>query len=90
MECPLLTCRELASFLLEYVSGELPSDTRRSFEEHLAVCPNCVRYLEQYRATIEVSRSAIEVPESTVADCPEELVKAILALRARAAGAQHG
>jgi anti-sigma factor RsiW len=77
-----VTCRELAAFILDYLSGELPGDVRRTFEHHLTICPNCVRYLEQYQATIELGRNALSEPDDGVpASVPEELVQAILTAR---------
>ena len=48
-----MTCRDFAEFLLEYVEGELPAETRRRFDEHMAICPDCVHYLQHYTETIE-------------------------------------
>ena len=75
-----MTCREFADFIMDYVAGELPPDVRNPFERHLSCCPNCERYLAQYRATVEAGRTAFadldaEVPE----DVPEDLIRAILA-----------
>ena len=77
-----MTCRELASFLADYLDGTLPVVTRRTFDEHLALCPNCVRYLEQYRGAIAVGRAAVtQLEAAAAADFPEDLRKAILAAR---------
>jgi len=74
-----VTCRELASFLADYLDGHLRPDIQRTFEEHLSLCPNCVRYLAQYRATIDVGRAAIAQLEAAVAaDFPDDLKQAIL------------
>ena len=40
-----MKCRELAEFLIDYVSGELPDETRVHFELHLTRCRNCHAYL---------------------------------------------
>jgi anti-sigma factor RsiW len=79
----VLTCREIADFLLDYVSGELPDVHVAQFERHLAVCPACVDYIRSYKAAIQLSRNAFDelVDETAV---PEELVQAILATRRRA------
>jgi anti-sigma factor RsiW len=76
-----VTCRDFAEFLLGYVEGALPADTRRRFDTHLAICPDCVRYLQHYTGTITAGRVAMadELP----ADVPEDLVRAILAARER-------
>jgi anti-sigma factor RsiW len=73
-----MTCREIADFLADYVSGDLPPDVLEPFEHHLRLCPNCRAYLETYRATIEVGRLAWAPDEDAVTEFPEELVAAVL------------
>ena len=74
-----MTCREFADFLDSYIAGELPCDVRSAFEHHLAVCLNCVRYLDQYRLSIELGRGAFQPSDGDVpADVPEDVVRAIL------------
>jgi anti-sigma factor RsiW len=74
-----VTCRDFADFLLDYVEGALPTDTRRRFDEHMAICPDCVHYLQHYTETVKAGRLAMvdDLPE----DVPEELVSAILRAR---------
>ena len=81
-----MTCSELADFLADYVEGVLASSVRSAFESHLSVCPDCRKYLDSYRKTLELSKLAMRSPE-TVRDIPESLVAAILkAMRANGAG----
>lgn len=47
-----LTCQELVELVTAYREGALPADQRRRFDAHLAVCPPCVRYVEQLDVTI--------------------------------------
>ena len=74
-----MTCRDFAEFLLEYVEGQLPLEARRRFDEHLAICPDCVQYLQHYTETIKAGRLAMadDLPD----DVPDELVSAILTAR---------
>jgi len=77
---PMLTCRELIDFIAAYVEGGLASDERSDFETHLAVCPDCVNYLESYRETRRLETLAASdeaVPDSV----PEELIRAVLRSR---------
>jgi anti-sigma factor RsiW len=77
-----MTCRDFADFLSAYLSGELPTDLRAAFDEHIGVCPNCVRYLAQYRDSIAFSRAAFESGDAPVPDdVPEDLIAAILTAR---------
>jgi anti-sigma factor RsiW len=52
----MITCRELAEFLIDFVSDELPPEHRRRIEQHLNRCPPCVTYLETYQLTIKLTR----------------------------------
>jgi anti-sigma factor RsiW len=67
---------------MSYLDGELDADQRRRFEDHLADCADCVRFLREYRATVRAGQSAYadELP----ADVPDDLVKAIQAARQQA------
>lgn len=77
-----MTCRELVEFLADYLSGELPPETRGAFEDHLAHCPSCVVYLNTYRDTRELAKAALESPDAALPDdVPEDLVRAILEAR---------
>jgi anti-sigma factor RsiW len=81
-----VTCRELADFVMGYLDGELQADQRQRFEQHLAECPDCVRYLREYRATIRAGQEAFadaDADNEVPVDMPDDLVKAILAARAR-------
>ena len=77
-----MTCRDFAEFIDSYLARDLAAGTLASFEHHLSVCPNCRRYLAQYRDAIALGRTAFAHPaEAVPADVPEDLVAAILAAR---------
>lgn len=76
-----MTCREIADFLFEYISGELPVDVRARFERHLHVCPNCRAYLATYQATVALGRQAYRADAGS--DLPEEVVSAVMAALGR-------
>jgi anti-sigma factor RsiW len=83
-----VTCREFAEFIAQFLDGELPSAERQAFEDHLARCRNCARYLEGYRQTVAIGRQAFADPGGPLpADVPDELADAIL--RARRSGSRH-
>ena len=52
----MITCRQIAELLLDFVSGELSPEMKEHIEQHLEWCPPCVTYLETYRATIQITR----------------------------------
>ncbi len=82
----MLTCRELFEFLADYADGELEPAERERFEEHMAVCPHCVEYLDTYRKTIELAAASRQPQDSIPDDVPEDLIRAILASRGPKAG----
>jgi anti-sigma factor RsiW len=47
-----LTCQEIVELVTAYLEGELDESTTRTFEDHLATCPGCETYVEQFRVTI--------------------------------------
>lgn len=80
-EAVLLTCQELIDFLDDYVEENLAPPERERFEEHLAVCVACRRYLKSYRGTLRVLARVGRDDESVPAEVPPQLVAAILAAR---------
>ena len=76
----MITCREVADFLMQYLDHELPPIQRQEFERHLGACGPCVHYLDSYRQTIALGKQAFA---DDAASIPEELVQAILAARAK-------
>ena len=79
-----MTCRELTSFIGDYLAGELDMEARTEFDRHLAVCPNCRQYVADYQRTVQLSRSIVHGPDDAFpADVPDALVSAIVAARQR-------
>ena len=74
-----MTCREFADFVMDYFDGQLADAARARFDEHLAICPDCVHYLRQYRDTVHASQVAFD--DELPATIPNDLVQAILAAR---------
>jgi anti-sigma factor RsiW len=70
-------------FLDDYLAGALTADEHGCFESHLAVCPDCVAYVDSYRATMRLGREAFRGEDGEVADAPRALVEAILEARRR-------
>lgn len=80
----VVTCREFADFMTDYLSGELPADERAVFEHHLSLCVNCQRYLTSYRESVALGKRAFDDDAAAVpSSVPDDLVNAILAARRR-------
>lgn len=80
----MITCQEVVEHLMAYVNNELTVGERAAVDAHLAVCPECVRFLKNYEQTIRYELAAFDHSEQTIAESiPESLVQAILAARAK-------
>jgi predicted anti-sigma-YlaC factor YlaD len=67
-------------FLMQYMAGELRGEVLRVFDDHLAECPTCRAYLDTYRRTIAIGKSAFVDENQPAADViPEPFVKALAA-----------
>jgi len=76
-----MACRELVEVLTEYLEGTLSQEDRRRLEAHLAECPNCVDYVEQFRQTIDALGAMS--PETIAPEAREELLEAFRGWRER-------
>jgi anti-sigma factor RsiW len=76
-----MTCRQLTSFIADYLSGDLDAGTKDSFERHLTLCPNCVQYVADYQRAMALGRQVYDDGDSQATDAPETLIQAILAAR---------
>ena len=80
----IVTCRELADFVADYLAGELPPAVLATFEHHLDLCTNCRRYLTGYQETVTLGKRAFDDEDAILpSEVPEQLVQAILAARPR-------
>lgn len=50
-----LTCREMVELVTAYREGALSPPEHRRFEEHMADCPPCERYVEQIDLTVRAA-----------------------------------
>ena len=78
----MITCREFIEFLADYLAGELSPASQAEFEFHLSNCLDCILYLKSYEATIRLEKAVCSDLDAPVpADIPEELIRAILAVK---------
>jgi anti-sigma factor RsiW len=57
---PAVRCVEFVSDVTNWMEGALDPDQRSLIEEHLSICPDCVRYMDHLRAALTVMRGAAE------------------------------
>ena len=50
-----LACQEVVELVTAYLENALGAADRERFEEHLVFCDGCKNYLEQIRATVELT-----------------------------------
>lgn len=58
-----MTCQQFVELVTAYLEGQLALEDRAAFEEHLAQCPGCDRYLAQFRTSIDLLG---ELPEESI------------------------
>ena len=51
------TCRQISDLVLDYLNEKLTPATKRDFEQHLSICPDCVSFLNTYKMTVAVTTS---------------------------------
>jgi anti-sigma factor (TIGR02949 family) len=71
----MMTCRECAELLLDFLGGELDAERCERLRQHLEACPPCLTYVETYQITIRLTRrlSYASLPP----DVAERLLKSI-------------
>lgn len=80
-----VSCQHCVDFLIDYTEGALPDDQKFVFESHLAFCPDCAVYVDNYKKTAAIAAKACGPrPSSLPGPVPDGLVEAII--RARKAG----
>ncbi len=75
-----MNCQEFIDFIMAYLDGELPDESRIVFRQHLDLCPPCEQYLDGYVKAVELGKRCTE-GASLPADVPDALVDAILKAR---------
>lgn len=73
-----MTCEQICQFLSDYLAGEISPSQRAAFEAHVAVCPDCRKYIDVFAKTIRTAKAAMATPADEVAQMPEDLVQAVL------------
>jgi hypothetical protein len=60
------TCKQIADLVFNYLNDILGPRVKRDFDQHLAICPDCVAFLSTYKKTIATTRSirAEDMPEN--------------------------
>jgi anti-sigma factor RsiW len=68
---PRVACADGVAILMDYLEGTLAPADREAVEAHVRGCPRCVAFVESYRQTPLILRSA------TAAALPEDLAESL-------------
>ena len=63
----MVSCRHCVDHLLDYLEGSLTAEDEKAMDQHIAACPPCIDFVEQYRGCSELCR------RSVTAEMPQEL-----------------
>jgi anti-sigma factor RsiW len=77
-----MTCRQGVDFLIDYLEGTLPAESRALVDAHVAGCPRCVAFIRSYGDTPRLLRDA--TTQRLPADARESLQAFLRAERRRA------
>jgi anti-sigma factor RsiW len=67
------SCQELVELVTDYLEGALEAADRRRFDDHIAGCEGCTRYLAQLSETIRLTGTI------TTADLSPDAERALVA-----------
>ncbi len=60
-------CEPITDLIADYLNDRLSPSRKNEFEQHLAVCPDCVAYLNTYKKTLQLAQSFLNsVPSGSM------------------------
>ncbi len=51
------TCKQMTDLIFKYLNDNLGPRLQKDFKRHLAICPDCIAFLNTYRKTIALTGS---------------------------------
>jgi anti-sigma factor RsiW len=77
-----MTCRHVENFLMDYLEGRLSFWTRIRFNFHLLMCPDCPKYIQEYKNAIALGKQVFEHPDDEAdGKVPDEILHAIMSIK---------
>jgi anti-sigma factor RsiW len=72
------TCQSGVELLMEYLEGSVAPDVAAAIERHVSGCPRCQAFVESYRRTPGIFKTAttVELPEDLARSLQEALRRA--------------
>jgi len=77
----MIDCKQVDEFLMAYIEKELPPSQMKVVDRHLLICPDCRRYIAEYRRTLDALNVSRLENEESLAEVPQDLIQAILHAR---------
>ena len=62
----MFNCDDVIQLLTDYIDGELEPDSQSRLDGHFKVCPPCVKFLETFKVTVELTGTfrCEDIPEA--------------------------
>ncbi len=77
-----MSCKEVEEFLMDYLEGNLGFCTRVRFRLHILMCPDCPKYIQEYKNTVVLGKSMFDhLDDESIENVPEEIIHAILSIK---------
>lgn len=77
-----LTCRQVEEFLMDYLEKRLGLWTTLQFHVHIFMCPNCTKYIQEYKNTIALEKQIFQNPdEEAIGNVPDDILQAIISVK---------
>lgn len=74
-----ISCQNLEKFIVDFLDGQLTPELDKAFTDHIKECEICEIYLEEYKQTIDIGKTAFSNrANEDISAMPEKLVDAIL------------
>ena len=77
-----MSCKEVEDFLMDYLDGNLGFCARIHFRLHMLMCPDCSKYIKEYKNTVALGKSIFDHMDDELNEpIPEEILRAIKSAR---------
>ncbi len=49
------TCKQITDLMVHYLTDKLRPKVKQDFQKHLAICPDCVAFVNTYKTTVKAT-----------------------------------
>ena len=79
-----MTCKDLVEMLCDFIDEGLSPEIRALIDHHLCGCPDCTVSVNDYRATIHVTRALARGSIDSLPTAVEARLRAVIAIHVTA------